>query len=180
MRLFFFRICFSFGQVYIRTIRFFMTYLPPPPFTMLRTSYSAKIVVWYGGNNIVLRGKGVGDEYKVSKIFALDCRVRFKYSVFGLGRVIYLFDCFTYFYIMFAVYDVGNCLQTIFKISHLHRNNCFPRSAVRCPWSAVRSLLSATAFYLHLLTSQFDQSVDWGGGGGSIRIFAFCRKNSSL
>ena len=31
---------------------------PPPPFTMLRTSYSAKNVVWYGGNNIVSGEKG--------------------------------------------------------------------------------------------------------------------------
>ena len=50
-----------------------MTNLPPPPFTMLRISYSAKNVVWYRCNNIVLGGKG-GSKYKVSKIFAPDCR----------------------------------------------------------------------------------------------------------
>ena len=59
-----------------------MTYLSPPPFTMLRTSYSANNVVWYGGNNIVLGGRG-GGEYKVSKIFARDCLyANFKQTVF--------------------------------------------------------------------------------------------------
>ena len=58
MRLFLFWISFSFGEGYIRTIQFFMTCLPPPPFTMLRISYSAKNMVRYRCNNIVLGGKG--------------------------------------------------------------------------------------------------------------------------
>ena len=70
MRLFLFWISFSFGEVYIRTIRFFMVNLPPPPFTMLKISYSAKNVVWYRCNNIVLEGKG-GASTKCQKFLHL-------------------------------------------------------------------------------------------------------------
>ena len=44
--------------------------LPPPPFTMLRISYSAKNMVWYRCNNIVLGGKG-GTNTKSQKFLHL-------------------------------------------------------------------------------------------------------------
>ena len=47
-----------------------MTNLPPPLFTILRISYSAKNVVWYRCNNIVLGGKG-GENTKSQKFLHL-------------------------------------------------------------------------------------------------------------
>ena len=54
-----------------------MTNLPLPPFTMLRISYSAKNVVRYRCNNIVLGGKG-GANAKSQKFLHLIVAVFLK------------------------------------------------------------------------------------------------------
>ena len=73
MRLYLLYTSFSFSGVNPRTFRIFMTYPPPPPpFTMLRTSYSTQKCGLVSLQQHCFRGEG-GSKYKVSKIFARDC-----------------------------------------------------------------------------------------------------------
>ena len=57
MRLYLLFMSFSLSGVCTGTFRIFLLIPLPPSFTMLKTSYSLKNVVWYRCNNIVLEGK---------------------------------------------------------------------------------------------------------------------------
>ena len=73
MRLYLLYTSFSFSGVYTRTYRIFMTYPPPSPIHNVEDILLSKKCGLASLQQHCFRGEG-GSKYKVSKIFARDCR----------------------------------------------------------------------------------------------------------
>ena len=140
IRLYLLYTSFSISGVNTRTfkIRFFMTYPFLPPLTMLRTSYSAKKVVWYRCNNIVLWGKGGANTKSQKFLHAIVgvIQMYWRRSFWNFGK--------TYLHVR-RFYKVKAFLTT--KLGD---------NMVRFPWKASFNFIKYT-FQLKYLAWQIDR-----------------------